>query len=169
KGRGEDSAALDALDRTREPVRHENRAHRVPIPVAFVGVWKSRYFTPGVYQPDSSRSAEWNRGAYLVQGLGHCGACHTPRNAMGAERKDAAFAGGEAEGWHAPALNSASPSPVPWTLDALHEYLRHGMADLHAMSAGPMAEVVHDLAQVNEADVRAIAAYVVSLDTRGDA
>ena len=165
----DDIAALYAFLMTREPVRQENRANRVPIPRAFIGVWKSRYLERGAYQPVADRSGEWNRGAYLVLGLGHCGACHTPRNAMGAERKDAPFAGGEVEGWHAPALNSASPSPVPWTLDALHEYLRHGMADLHAMSAGPMAEVVHDLAQVNEADVRAIATYIVSLDTRGDA
>ena len=149
----EDIAALYAFLMTREPVRQENRANRVPIPRAFIGVWKSRYLERGAYRAVADRSAEWNRGAYLVQGLGHCGACHTPRNAMGAERKDAAFAGGEVEGWHAPALNSASPSPVPWTVDALHEYLRHGIADLHAMSAGPMAEVVHDLSQVGDADV----------------
>ena len=165
----EDIAALYAFLMTREPVRQENRANRVPIPRAFIGVWKSRYLERGAYRAVADRSAEWNRGAYLVQGLGHCGACHTPRNAMGAERKNAAFAGGEVEGWHAPALNSASPSPVPWTVEALHEYLRHGIADLHAMSAGPMAEVVHDLSQVADADVRAIATYVASLDTRSGA
>ena len=141
----------------------------MPIPRAFVGVWKSRYFMPGVYQPDSSRSAEWNRGAYLVQGLGHCGACHTPRNKLGAEEKDAAFAGGEVERWHAPALNAASPSPVPWTVEALQQYLRHGIADLHAMSAGPMQEVTHDLSNVADDALRAMATYIVSLDTRSDA
>ena len=164
----EDIAALYAFLMTREPVRQENRTNRVPIPRAFVGVWKSRYFTPGVYQPDSSRSAEWNRGAYLVQGLGHCGACHTPRNKLGAEEKDAAFAGGEVEGWHAPALNAASPSPVPWTVQALQQYLRHGIADLHAMSAGPMQEVTHDLSNVADDALRAMATYIVSLDMRSD-
>jgi len=73
------------------------------------------------------------------------------------------------EGWHAPALNSASPSPVPWTVETLQTYLRHGIADLHAQSAGPMSEVVHDLSQVNEADLRALATYIASLDTRSDA
>ena len=165
----DDIAALYAFLMTRAPVRQENRSNSVPIPRAFIAVWKSRYLERGVYQPVSERSAEWNRGAYLAQGLGHCGACHTPRNAAGAERKDAAFAGGEVEGWHAPALDSASPSPVPWTMETLEAYLRHGIADLHAQSAGPMSEVVHDLSQVNEGDVRALATYIASLDTRSDA
>lgn len=164
----EDIAALYAFLMTREPVRQENRTDKVPIPRAFVGVWKSRYFTPGAYQPDTARGAEWNRGAYLVQGLGHCGACHTPRNKLGAEEKNAAFAGGEVEGWHAPALNGSSPSPVPWTADALQSYLRRGIADLHAQSAGPMQEVTHDLSHASDEALRAIATYVVSLDTRGE-
>ena len=164
-----DIDALYAFIMTREPVRQENRRNSVPIPRAFVGVWKSRYFQPGEYRPEAGRNAEWNRGAYLVQGLGHCGACHTPRNKLGAERRDAAFAGGEVEGWHAPALNSASPSPVPWTVEALHAYLRHGVADLHAVTAGPMQEVVHDLSQAGEDNVRAIATYIASLDTRSEA
>jgi len=165
----DDIGALYAFLMTREPVRQENRSNSVPIPRPLIAAWKSRYLERGVYQPVAGRSAEWNRGAYLVQGLGHCGACHTPRNAAGAERKDAAFAGGEVEGWHAPALNSASPSPIPWTVDALREYLRHGIADLHAQSAGPMIDVVHDLSQVKEADVHAIATYIASLDTRSEA
>jgi mono/diheme cytochrome c family protein len=164
----DDIAALYAFIMTREPVRQENRRNSVPIPRAFVGFWKSRYFERGVYQPDASKSAEWNRGAYLVQGLGHCGACHTPRNALGAEKKDEAFAGGEVEGWHAPALNARSPSPVPWTVDALHAYLRTGIAEQHAQSAGPMQEVVHDLSQASDEALRAIATYTASLDTRSD-
>jgi mono/diheme cytochrome c family protein len=153
---------------TREAVKAENRGNSVPIPRPFIALWKSRYFERGPLKPEPSRSAEWNRGAYLVEGLGHCGACHTPRNALGAERKDRAFAGGEVEGWHAPALNSESPSPVPWTADALQAYLRNGIADLHAISAGPMAEVVHELSDVSDDARRAIAAYVVSLDKRSD-
>ena len=163
-----DVAALYAFIMTREPVRQENRRNTVPIPRSFIGIWKSRYLERGVYAPDASKSAEWNRGAYLAQGLGHCSACHTPRNKLGAEKKDAAFGGGEVEGWHAPALNARSPSPVPWTVGALHAYLRSGIAELHAQSAGPMLEVVHDLSQASDADVRAIATYVASLDTRDD-
>ena len=165
----DDIAALYAFIMTREPVRQENRRNTVPIPRPFLAFWKARYFHPGVDQPDASRDAQWNRGAYLVQGLAHCGACHTPRNALGAEKKDAAFAGGEAEGWHAPALDSASPSPVPWTAPALHTYLSTGVAELHTVAAGPMAEVVHDLSQAGDADRQAIARYIASLDTRSEA
>jgi mono/diheme cytochrome c family protein len=164
----EDIAALYAFVMTREPVKQANLRNTVPIPRSAVGVWKSRYFERGVFKPDPARSAELNRGAYLVEGLGHCGACHTPRNALGAEKKDQPFAGGEVEGWHAPALDSTSPSPVPWTVDAMQAYLRTGIADLHAMSAGPMVEVLHGLSQVSEEAVRAMAAYTVSLDKRGE-
>jgi len=166
KATDEDIAALYAFVMTREPVNRKNLGNSVPLPRASVSLWKSRYLERGVYKPDPAKSPEWNRGAYLVEGLGHCGACHTPRNKLGAEKKDEAFAGGEVEGWHAPALDSTSPSPVPWTVEAMQTYLKHGVADLHAQSAGPMAEVVHDLSHVSDADVRAIATYVVSLDTR---
>ncbi|HYR35002.1 MAG TPA: cytochrome c [Burkholderiales bacterium] len=164
----DDVAALYAFIMTREPVRQENRRNSVPIPRPLVGFWKSRYLEQVRYQPDPARSAEWNRGAYLVEGLAHCGACHTPRNSLGAERKDQAFAGGEVEGWHAPALNSASPSPLPWTVEALRAYLRHGIADRHAISAGPMVDVTHGLSEVSDEALRAIAVYTVSLDKRSD-
>src|SRR5438132_9071415 len=104
-----------------------------------MAIWNKLFFEPGRLAPVASQTPEWNRGAYLVEGLGHCGACHTPRNKLGAEKKDEAFAGGEVEGWHAPALNAGSPSPIPWTVDAMHAYLKHGVADLHAQSAGSMA------------------------------
>jgi len=165
----DDIAALYAFILTREPVNQENRRNTVPIPRPFLGLWKSRYLKTGVYRPDAGHDAQWNRGAYLVQGLGHCGACHTPRNTAGAEKRDAAFSGGEVEGWHAPALNAASPSPVPWTPETLHTYLRTGIAELHAVTAGPMAEVVHDLSQASDADIAAIARYIASLDTRSEA
>lgn len=162
----EDIAALYAFVMTREPVNQKNLGNTVPLPRASVSIWKSKYLERGVYKPDPAKSAEWNRGAYLVEGLGHCGACHTPRNTLGAEKKDAHFTGGEVEGWHAPALDSSSPSPVPWSVDAMAAYLKHGIADQHAQSAGPMVAVVHDLSHVNDADVHAIATYVVALDTR---
>ena len=164
----EDIGALYAFIMTRDQVKQENRTNSVPIPRPAIALWKSRYFERRPFQPDATRSAEWNRGAYLVQGLAHCGACHTPRNSLGAEKKDEAFAGGEVEGWHAPALNSRSPSPIPWTLEALQAYLKNGIADLHAVSAGPMVDVVRDLSQVGDEARRAMASYVVSLDLRND-
>ena len=166
KATDEDIAALYAFLMTREPVNQKNLGNTVPLPRLTVSVWKSRYLERGVYKPDPAKSAVWNRGAYLVEGLGHCGACHTPRNTLGAEKKDQAFAGAEIDGWQAPALDSASPSPVPWTVDALQAYLKHGIADQHAQSAGPMADVVRGLSHVNDADLRAMATYIVALDTR---
>ena len=156
----EDVAALYAFIMTREPVSQENRRNSVPLPRASVGIWKSRYFERGVYKPDPARSAEWNRGAYLVEGLAHCGACHTPRNALGAEKLSDAYGGGEAERWLAPAMNEASPAPVPWTADDVFNYLRYGFDARHGIAAGPMVDVVRNLARVPESDVRAIAVYM---------
>ena len=168
----DDIGALYAYVMTREPVHAQTPPNELRFPYSLrplLGVWKSRYLKPGPYRADPSRTAEWNRGAYLAQGLAHCGACHTPRNRLGAEEKDHELAGGEAEGWHAPALNADSPSPVPWTADALTTYLREGLAESHAMTAGPMTDVVHNLARAPAEDVRAIATYVASLDSRSPA
>ncbi len=162
----EDIKALYAFVMTRDPVRAETPPNDVSFPFNIrnlIGAWKVLYFERGVFRPDAAQSAEWNRGAYLVQGLGHCGACHTPRNFLGAEKKRNDQAGGEAEGWHAPALNAASPAPVPWTAEQLYQYLRTGLDDLHAIAAGPMEPVVRNLAAVPEQDVRAIATHVATL------
>jgi len=159
----DDVAALYAFVMTREPVRARRPPNRLMFPAnvrPLLAVWKWLYFEPGRFVAHPDRSAEWNRGAYLVEGLAHCGACHTPRNAAGAEKKDEPFAGGEAEGWHAPALSSASRAPVPWTTQALYAYLRTGFDAEHGLAAGPMAPVAESLATVPDADVRAIATYL---------
>ena len=108
--------------------------------------WNALFHEPQPFQADPAQSRDWNRGAYLVDGLGHCGACHTPRNALGAEQANAYLAGGVAEGWEAPALTSLSQAPVPWSEDELYAYLRTGQSRLHGVAAGPMAPVVHELA-----------------------
>lgn len=164
----EDMRALYAFIMTREPVRAQTPANTVMIPRPLIAVWKAIYFAPGVFRPDSSKDARWNRGKYLSEGLGHCGACHTPRNQLGAEKKDKPYAGGQVEGWHAPALSAASPSPLPWTAESLAAYLRSGITDAHGLTAGPMAEVVRNLARASDEDVQAIALYVAALDTRPD-
>jgi mono/diheme cytochrome c family protein len=125
--------------------------------------WKLLFLRRGSYQPDPAKSAEWNRGAYLVEGLAHCGACHTPRNALGAERANAAFAGGEVDDWSAYAINAQSPAPVPWKAEALFSYLRNGWHRDHGAARGPMAEVVGNLADVPDADIRAIATYMADV------
>jgi mono/diheme cytochrome c family protein len=150
---------------TREPVSAVAPPNELPFPLnirPLLAGWKFLYLDKGPLAANTQQSEEWNRGAYLVEGLGHCGACHTPRNALGAEKQDQRFAGGEAEGWHAPALNAASPAPIPWTADQLARYLRHGFVAPHGVAAGPMREVVDNLSEVSEEDIDAIAAYVAT-------
>jgi nicotinate dehydrogenase subunit B len=121
---------------------------------------------PSALTSNSAPTALWNRGAYLVNGLGHCGACHTERDALGAERKTSAYLGGAvAQGWEAPALGALSQSPLPWTEDQLVRYLQRGHDTLHGMAGGPMTPVVRGLAQLPIDDVRAIAHYLVSLQS----
>ena len=127
--------------------------------------WNALFHDPAPLQPVPTQSAEWNRGAYLVNGLGHCGACHTPRNALGAEQGGSAFlSGAMVDGWEAPALTRLSKAAVPWDVDALYRYLRNGHSPRHGIAGGPMAEVVRELAQVPDADVRAMAVYLGSFN-----
>jgi mono/diheme cytochrome c family protein len=168
----EDVAALYAFIMTREPVHAEAPPNQLRFPAGLrtaIAFWKALYFRPGVYRPDTTQSPQWNRGAYLVQGLAHCGACHTPRNALGAENLQQALGGGEVEDWHASSLTATSPAPVRWTADQLYGYLRRGDDPQHGIAAGPMAPVTHNLAAASEDDVRAVAAYVASLMPAPDA
>ncbi|MBT2299451.1 molybdopterin-dependent oxidoreductase [Variovorax paradoxus] len=127
--------------------------------------WNALFHDPVPMQPVPNQSAEWNRGAYLVNGLGHCGACHTPRNALGAEQGGSAFlSGAMVEGWEAPALTSLSKAAVPWNADALYRYLRNGHSPRHGIAGGPMTEVVRELAAVPDEDIRAMATYLASFN-----
>jgi mono/diheme cytochrome c family protein len=162
----EDDRALYAYLMTREPVHVPARENQLPFPLNqrfMIAGWKFLFLRHGTYQPDPTQSAEWNRGAYVVEGLAHCGACHTPRNALGAERANARFAGGDAEYWHAYAINAQSPAPVPWDAEALFGYLRDGWHPDHGVAQGPMAQVVSNLSEVEESDVRAIATYMAGV------
>ena len=129
-----------------------------------MALWNSFFLQRGVVPEDTSRSALWNRGAYLVNGLGHCGTCHTERNAFGAERRHDAYLGGALlQGWEAPALGTLARAPVRWSEAQLVRYLRRGHDGEHGIAGGPMAPVVRGLAALPEDDVRAIAHYLVSL------
>ena len=128
-----------------------------------VGGWKLAFLDRGAYRPDNAKSAEWNRGAYLVEGVAHCGACHTPRNTLGAENKKNPYGGSMVDGWAAPAINASAPVAVPWSVDRLYDYLRRGSSPQHGVATGPMAEVVHNLAAVSDGDVKAIATYVAAI------
>lgn len=128
--------------------------------------WNALFHDATPYKQDLLQTAEWNRGAYLVQGAGHCGACHTPRNALGAERSSASsfLAGGGADGWIAPALNGLSKSPKPWALGDFYDYLRYGYSPNHGVAAGPMGPVVKSLADLPDSDISAMALYLSSLN-----
>lgn len=161
-----DIAAVYAFLMTRAPVRAETPANALPFPLnvrATVASWNLLFLRPRAWQPDPAQSAEWNRGAYLADAVGHCGACHTSHNALGAEHDTKVFDGGEAEGWDAPALQAASPVGTPWTVDALAAYLRTGFAAQHGAAAGPMTAVTQEYTRVPEEDVRAIAVYIASM------
>jgi nicotinate dehydrogenase subunit B len=125
--------------------------------------WNALFLRQARFQADPARSAQWNRGAYLVEGVGHCGACHTPRNALGAEKAGRSWlAGGLVDGWEAPALTALSHAPVPWTEQELFRYLRTGFSPLHGVAAGPMAPVVREMAALPDEDVQSITHYLAS-------
>jgi mono/diheme cytochrome c family protein len=161
----DDIHALYAFVMTRDPVHSETPANRLMFPLQFrplVAGWDLLFLKEGPAQP-GQQDAQMGRGEYLVESLGHCSGCHSPRNALGAEQHDEAYlAGGEAEGWHATALDAKSPSPVPWTQATLAAYLRTGLVPDHAMTAGPMQGVVSNLSHADPADVDAIATYIAA-------
>lgn len=163
-----DMRALYAYLMSAEPVRAPAPKTELAFPFnlrPLMAGWNLLFHRNEPFQPDPSRSVQWNRGAYLAEGLGHCSACHSPRNAFGAEKGGRAYlTGGQAEGWEAPALTSLSRAPIPWTEEDLFQYLRTGYSARHGAAAGPMAPVVDELAQLPESDVRAIAHYVASFN-----
>ncbi len=129
-----------------------------------MAIWNGLFHVPNPWQPDPQLSAAQNRGAYWVQTLGHCGACHTPRNLLGAERESAHLQGADVDGWHAPALDALNRSAVPWTEAAFYKYLRHGHSPWHAAAGGPMAQIVRQLADVSDDILRDMAAYLAGLN-----
>ena len=134
-----------------------------------MAVWNGVFHdaAPDRRQPiNTAQSAEWNRGAYLVNGVGHCGGCHTPRNAFGAERSGGThyLSGAMVEGWEAPALTALSRAPVPWNAQELFRYLRTGHTQQHGIAAGPMAPVVQGLTALPDDDIRAMATYLASFN-----
>mgnify|MGYP002713924107 CR=1 FL=1 len=161
-----DLDAIYAFLMTRAPVPKETPENRLIPPLGFrplLAGWKLLFLHDDPVLPVAGQSDEWNRGRYLVEGFGHCGGCHTPRNIAGGEERGKPFAGGIAEGWDAPPLNAANRTAHPWTVDAVYRYLRTGMDAEHGIANGPMGPVAHGLSGAPEDDVRSIAIYVASL------
>jgi mono/diheme cytochrome c family protein len=129
-------------------------------------VWRALYFRPGAYRPEPQQTAEWNRGAYLVQGLGHCSACHAERNALGATRTGMELGGGTIPmlNWHASPLTSGADTGLgEWETRHIADLLKTGVSERGAVF-GPMAEVVRESLQyLSDSDIHAMAIYLKSL------
>jgi len=163
-----DLQALYAFLMTQEPVRQANTESRLAFPFnirPLLAVWNLLFNRQSLSANNPAHSAQWNRGRYLVDALGHCSACHSPRNLLGAERAGSAYlTGGTAEGWDAPALTRVSAAPIPWSDDELFAYLRAGTSAHHGTASGPMAEVITELKQLPDDDIRAMANYLASFN-----
>lgn len=168
-----DVAAIYAYLRTLQPVHYSPPANSLLLRQRWgMLFWNALFFDAGRFQPDAKQSAEWNRGAYLVQGLGHCDACHTPRNAFLAEKTNAAFSGGtlnesvpggQVRAWSAVNLTSSKGGLGSWSVNDLTRYLKSGFSP-RAGTFGPMNEViVNSLKNLTDADVHAMAVYLKSL------
>ncbi|WLB85211.1 cytochrome c [Bradyrhizobium elkanii] len=169
----EDSDAIYAYLRTVPPVRQLNKPHDLTFPFnnrSLILGWRTLFFREGEFKPDPTKSAEWNRGNYLVEGLGHCGMCHTPINALGGSKQSQAFEGGliPMQNWYAPSLTSNKETGLgDWTIEEIVDYLRKGVSAKGAVY-GPMAEVVYNSLQyLNDDDARAMAVYLKGLAQGG--
>ncbi len=160
-----DLDALWAYMRTVAPVKHDVTVNRLPFPFNVrpsVYAWQAMFFEADRFQPDPSKSAEFNRGAYLVEALAHCSSCHTPRNALGAQINSRFLQGGKIEEWFAPDISNGEASTIrDWSKARLTNFLRGHTAAHRVTPFGQMAKVVYDsLSQLTAEDVGAIAAYL---------
>lgn len=165
-----DMADLYAWNMAQPPVAATPPQNDLTFPTNFrplLAGWKLLFHSDTRFTPSPDRSEVWNAGAYLAEGLGHCAACHSPRNILGGAMESRADQGGEAQGWWAPPLTAANPAPRVWTDAALMAYLRTGRSAAHGVAAGPMASVVRDsLALAPEEDTAALALYFADLMAR---
>src|SRR5713101_6440530 len=163
----DDLLAIRAYLATLTPVHSSTPPPELRWPLNYrvvMRVWNYLFFRPGIFEPNQQRSAEWNRGGYLVTGAAHCGGCHTPKNIFGADKRGRAFGGSLVLGWFAPRLDNAERSGLKsWSVDDIVEYLQSGRnGKSHA--DGLMAEVVvNSTSKMRDADVRAIAVYLKDL------
>ncbi len=161
-----DVHALWAYFRTVKPIVEEKKDNRMGFPFNVrpgIAAWQAIYFKPGRYVPDPGQSDQWNRGAYLVQGLGHCGACHTPRNFAMASKAGHALQGGDTgDWWFAPDISGSRLSGIrDWSEPQIVDYLRQGHNGLNVSAVGPMLETVaKGTSKLTDPDLQAIAFYL---------
>ena len=164
KASRDDVLAIRAYLNTVPAVDNGVAADQLPFPLSVredMAAWNKLYFTPGEFRRDSSRSDEWNRGAYLVEGLMHCGACHTPKNIAGGDKNDEALQGYALQGWFAPDITTDKRRGIgSWSADDLIAYLETGHNRFTA-ATGPMAdEVAKSSSKMTDADLHAVATYL---------
>lgn len=163
----DDVLAIRAYLATLPPVRNRPPPPQLRWPLNYrvlMRGWNFLFFRPGIFQPNQQKSAEWNRGGYLVTGAAHCGACHTPKNILGADKRGRAYGGGLVDGWFAPRLDGSGRSGLKsWSVEDIAEYLQSGRNG-RSHAAGLMAEVVvNSTSRMSDADIRAIAVYLKDL------
>lgn len=169
----DDVLAIRAYLATVAPVSNKVISNQLPFPLNIrlaMVFWNWLDFAPGRYQPDPQKSAEWNRGAYIVQGAAHCGTCHTPKNLLGGDKSGKALAGATLQGWFAPDITNDSRKGVGgWSKDDLVQYLKTGTNNF-TLASGPMADAVtHSTSRMTDEDISAIATYLKDSGAGGSA
>ena len=164
----QDSDAIYAYLRSVKPVANVVDINHLRFPFDqrwSMAAWRELFFTEGAFVPNPSRSASWNRGAYLVEGLGHCSACHSPRDVLGGIEKDKAYTGATIDGWYALNLTQKALTGLgDWSAAEIATYLKTGAYKGRSTSLGPMAEVVHNsTSHLSDADLAAMGEYLKSI------
>ncbi|CAB3781368.1 c-type cytochrome [Pararobbsia alpina] len=169
-----DSDAIFAFLKSTPAVAQPNRPHDLRFPFnkrSMLLGWRTLFFREGEYRADPAMSVEWNRGAYLVEGLGHCSMCHTAINALGGSSASKAFEGGliPMQDWYAPSLTSNKEAGLgEWSIQDISDLLQIGVSERGAVF-GPMAQVVHDSLQyLSDDDIRSMAVYLKTLPSRSE-
>ncbi len=169
----DDVMAIRAYFSSLEPVRNTRDANTLPFPFnirSLMIAWNALYFRAGEYKPDPARTAEWNRGKFIVDGPAHCGACHTPKTQLGGDRIDQYMQGANLQGWSAPGITNAKGTGLGnWTAGDIALYLKSGHNSFTA-ATGPMAEAVElSTSKMTDGDRAAIATYLKSLPGKENA
>lgn len=163
----DDILAIRAYLATLTPFRNKAPPPELRWPLNYrvvMRAWNFLFFKPGILMPDQAKSAAWNRGRYLVEGASHCGACHTPKNLLGADRRGQRYAGGLVQGMFAPRLDGAERSGLKsWSVDDIAEYLQSGRNGRSHAGELMSEVVVNSTSRMSDADVRAIAVYLKDL------
>ncbi len=168
----DDIAALYAYFQTIPAVSHDVQTNQLSFPFSLradMAVWNLMEFDKGPYQPDASQTEEWNRGAYLVNGLGHCNTCHTTKNLLFGDKSGREYEGGLIDGWFAPNITGSKQYGLgDWSVDEVVSYLKTGANDRALASAGMAEVIVNSTSQMTDPDIRAMAVYLKSLEPSKD-